>query len=224
MHSTRTLSESASKALLAEYGIPFAGEELVQSADEAVHAVERLGGRCAVKLCGNNIAHKTERGLVRLNVGVGDAAAAADSLFAAARATDEVTGVLVAEMVSGTRELIAGVARDEQFGPTVMLGVGGVLAEALADVAVRLVPVTTIDALEMIESLELQALLGEFRGEPPVDRNAVAAIIVALARIAVERPDVVAVDLNPLVVRDGRPVGVDALVEVTAPPTSEDER
>jgi len=105
---------------------------------------------------------------------------------------------------------------DEQFGPTVLVGIGGVLAEAIADVAVRLVPITRVDAQEMLEQLDSQALLGEFRGEPAVDRTAVEDVLLALSATAVAHPEVVSVDLNPLIVVDGRPVAVDALVEVTS--------
>ena len=97
-----------------------------------------------------------------------------------------------------------------------MIGVGGVLAEALADVAFRLVPVERFDAEEMLDDLAAQPLLGPVRGERPVDRDAVADVVLALSGLAVENADVVSVDVNPLVVVDGRPVAVDALVEVRA--------
>ncbi len=213
-NTTRTLSEQDSKDLLADFGVPFAQEVLVVDGPAAAAAVAAVGGPCALKLCGDAIAHKTERGLVRLGVTVAEAAGVAEELLAAGRPEDGVTGVLVAEMVTGNRELIAGLARDPQFGPTLLLGVGGVLAEALADVAVRVLPVERVDALEMLEQLQLQALLGEFRGEPAVDVEAVADVLMALAAAAAARPDLVSVDLNPLVVRDGRPVAVDALVEL----------
>lgn len=212
--TTRTLSEQDSKELLADYGVPFAQEVLVADGTAAAAAVGAVGGPCALKLCGDAIAHKTERGLVRLGVTQSEAAAVAEELLAAGRPEDGVTGVLVAEMVKGNRELIAGIARDPQFGPTLLLGVGGILAEAVADVAVRVLPVARVDALEMLEQLELQSLLGEFRGEPAVDAEAVADVLMGLADAARARPDLVSVDLNPLVVRDGRPVAVDALVEL----------
>jgi acetyl-CoA synthetase (ADP-forming) len=97
---------------------------------------------------------------------------------------------------------------------TVMLGVGGILAEAVADVAFRLVPIERVDAEEMIDDLALQALLGEFRGEPAVDRAAVADVLMGLSRAATERGDLASADLNPLLIVDGRPVAVDALVEL----------
>ena len=118
-------------------------------------------------------------------------------------------------MVVGTRELIAGVHCDAQFGPCVMVGIGGVLTEALGDVAFRLVPLSSADADDMLDELRGQALLGPVRGDPPVDRGAVRDVLLALSRLAVAERGVVAVDVNPLVVaRDGRPVAVDALVEV----------
>ncbi len=197
------------------YGIPFPHERLVKDADAAVSAAGEIGYPVAVKLCGDRIAHKTERGVVRL--GLADAGAverAALSLLADGRPEDGVTGVLVAQMVTGSRELIAGLHADPQFGTCVMLGVGGVLAEALADVVFRLVPLGRVDAEEMVADLRTQALLGPFRGEPAVDVDALVGILVGLSDFAAAESDVVAVDLNPLVVSGGIPVAVDALVEV----------
>jgi acetyl-CoA synthetase (ADP-forming) len=167
------------------------------------------------KLCGPTIAHKTERGLVRLNLSdAGAVRSAAKELMAAARVEDGPVEVLVARMLRGTRELIAGGHRDAQFGPSVMVGVGGVLAEAVADVAFRLVPLTRIDAEEMIEDLRTVALLGPFRGEPPVDRQRLVDVLVGLSELMDDDATVTSVDVNPLLVADGVPVAVDALVEV----------
>ena len=214
--STATLSESASKLLLAEFGVPMAPEATVPDADSAIEAAVRLGFPVVAKLCGDAIAHKTERGLVRLRLA--DEAAvrtAAIDLLALARPEDGDVSVLVAPMVTGNRELIAGVVRDPQFGASVMLGVGGVLAEAVADVVFRPAPLDAVTAHEMIDGLATQKLLGAFRGEAPVDRNALAAVLVGLGRVAAERPDVVSVDVNPLIIAgDGQPVAVDALVEI----------
>jgi acetyl-CoA synthetase (ADP-forming) len=104
--------------------------------------------------------------------------------------------------------------RDPQFGPTVLVGIGGVVAEALADVAIRLAPLERVDAAEMLDDLAARKLLDAFRGEPPVDRDARAEVLLGLARLAADRPDVRSVDLNPLIIADGRPIAVDALVEV----------
>src|SRR5438105_13363079 len=165
------LSEAASKQLLARFGIPVLDERTVATADTAVQAAGAIGYPVVVKLCGETISHKTERGLVRLGLRDAEAVSeAAGQLLDAARPEDGFVELLVAPMVRGTRELIAGLVRDPQFGPSVMLGVGGVLAEALEDVAFRLVPLTERDADELIDDLAAQKLLAPFRGAPAVDR------------------------------------------------------
>ena len=215
LEGTRTLSEADSKRLLAEYGVPIAPERLVATADEAASAAAELGFPVVAKLCGATIAHKTERGLVRLGLAsVEQVRATASELLAAATPDDGEVGVLVGAMVKGARELIAGVVRDPQFGPCVMVGIGGIFAEALADVAFRVAPLTATDAEELIDDLHHQALLHAFRGEPPVDRDTLAEVLLGLGRLSAERPEVVAVDINPLIVVDGKPTAVDALVEL----------
>jgi acetyl-CoA synthetase (ADP-forming) len=210
-----TLSEAESKQLLARHGVPVPAEELVRSPAEAAAAASRIGYPVVAKLCGPAIAHKTERGLVRLGLGDESAVAkAAEDLLAAARPEDGDVGVLVGAMVSGARELIAGVVRDPQFGPAVMLGVGGVLAEALADVAFRLAPLSPVDAEELIDDLASQSLLGPLRGEPPVDRTRLVRLLVGLGEVVAADASIRSIDLNPLIVCDGVPVAVDALVEV----------
>src|SRR5258706_1384186 len=180
-----------------------------------VCAAGDLGHPVVVKLCGDSIAHKTERDLVRLGLRDADAVAnAAEELLAKVRPEDGEVGLLVAEQVRGTRELIAGLVRDPQFGPCVMLGVGGVLAEALRDVVFASVPLEEAGARALPDRLATRALLGAFRGEPAIDRDALARVLLGLARLAQERPDVASVDLNPLIVRGGVPPAVDALVEL----------
>src|SRR6266576_3392055 len=196
-----TLSEAASKRLLAGYDVPVLDEREADNADGAVAAAEAIGYPVVVKLCGDAIAHKTERGLVRL--ALHDAAsvrAAAEELLAAVRPDDGAVELLVAPMARGARELIAGLVRDPQFGPCVMLGIGGVLAEALGDVAFRVVPLTDQDADELIDDLATQKLLGAFRGEPAVDHAALRATLTGLSRLAEARTDVASVDVNPLIV------------------------
>lgn len=210
-----TLSEHESKELLRAAGIAVPEERLVASADAAVHAAQELGFPVALKLCGRKIAHKTERGLVKL--GLGDAAAvraAAEGLFAARRADDGDARVLVCRMVSGRREVIAGLVRDPQFGPCVMLGLGGIFAEAVGDVAFAVAPLARGDAEDLIDALQYENVLGPFRGEPAVDRAALARVLESLGRLGAERPDVRSVDINPLIVAGSQPVVIDALVEL----------
>ena len=214
----RTLSESASKALLREFAIPIADEREVTTEIDAAAAADEFGYPVVVKLCGDGIAHKTERGLVKLGlVDAGAVAAAARELLGQATPDDGDVSLLVAPMISGNREMIAGLLRDPQFGATVMLGVGGVLAEAIADVAFRPAPVSRLEAGEMIDSLATAKLLGPFRGEAAVDRERLIDVIVGLGAVAEARPDVLSIDVNPLIVRaDGSPIAVDALVEIGA--------
>lgn len=195
-----------------------ADEREVATAQAAVEAADTLGYPVVVKLCGAAIAHKTERGLVKLRLADSSAVhAAATGLLAKATPADGDVSLLVAPMIGGNRELIAGVVRDPQFGANVMLGVGGVIAEALADVQFRPAPITDIDAADMIEGLATQKLLGEFRGEPAVDRRQLSAVLLGLSRLIEARPDIASIDVNPLIVTaDGRPVAVDALVELGA--------
>jgi acetyltransferase len=214
--ASRTLSEHASKQLLAGYGVPVARDALVATPDEAARAASDLGFPVVLKLCGDAIAHKTERNLVRL--GLGDAAAvtrAGEELLGQARAEDGDVGLLVAEQVHGARELIAGLVRDPELGPCVMLGLGGILTEALGDVVFASAPLTEAEVPALVRRLQASRLLTRpFRGEPALDEGVLAAALTGLGRLALERPDVVSVDLNPMIVCNGRPLAVDALVEL----------
>lgn len=215
MPGTTTLSEFESKRRLAAAGIPVADERLCADADAAVAAAAELGHPVVVKLCGATIAHKTERGLVRLGLRDADGVrAAATELLAAARPEDGPVELLVARMVAGKRELIAGCATDPTFGRCVMLGVGGIFAEMLADVVFRLVPVSRTDAHEMLDELKHREILAPFRGEPAVDRERLVDVLVGLSAIAEAEPRVRSIDVNPLIVAGGTPVAVDALIEV----------
>jgi acetyltransferase len=210
-----TLSEHASKQLLAGYGVPLAREVLVTSAPGAARAAAEIGFPVAVKLCGDGVAHKTERDLVRLNLAdEASVRSAAEELLSRAVPEDGDVGLLVAEMVRGSRELIAGVVRDPGFGPCVMLGLGGVLAEALGDVVFASAPLDEAEARRMLRALQASSLLRRpFRGEPAVDEAKLAALLVGLGRLAALRPDLRTIDINPLIVREGAPIAVDALVE-----------
>lgn len=211
------LSEFESKRLLASHGVVVSRDSLAQSADEAVAAAKEIGGPVALKLCGPSLAHKSERGLVRLGLDGPDAVRfAADDLLAAATEDDGEVALLVSEMVVGHRELIAGVVLTEQFGAALMLGLGGVLAEAIGEAVFRLLPASQADCLDMIDDLGIPELLGPLRGELAVDRDALAQTLLGLAEAA-GGDGVQAIDVNPLIIRDGQPVAVDALVVVSSP-------
>jgi acetyltransferase len=220
-----TLSEFASKEILARHGLPILQERVVVSSSEVGEVLANMSLPVVAKLCGPSIAHKTERGLVKLNLQtIDDVCKAVDDLLAAAVPADGEVEVLIAPMVKSSREFIAGVVRDAQFGANVMLGVGGVLAEAIADVVFRPVPLSAHDAHEMVSELRSQKLLGEFRGEPAVSVDALVRVLLALSTVSTERSDIASIDLNPLLVTNtGEVVAVDALVEIedaSTPPTN----
>ena len=206
------LSEFESKKVLAEYGVPAAAEGLAGSADEAAVLAGDIGFPVAVKACSPDLMHKSDAGLVRLNLADEDAVRRAyDDV--SARAGAGLDGILVSEMVKGNRELVVGLIRDPQFGPTVMLGLGGVMAEVLGDTVFRMAPLDRIEAGEMALELRSAALLGEFRGQKPADLEALCSVLMGVGRLGLELEEVAEVDVNPLIVdASGRIAAVDALV------------
>lgn len=203
---------------MAAFGLPLPREELARTPDAAADAAAAIGFPVVVKATAPGLAHKTERGLVAVGLGSEEdvRAAAAGMLGEIDTDAGADSGVLVAPVVAGNRELIAGLTRDATFGMCVMCGIGGIFTEALADASFRLVPITRADAFDMLDELDNQALLGPLRGEAALDREAAADVLLALSHLADEGADIVSADLNPLIVgADGRPVCVDALIEVT---------
>lgn len=207
------LDEAASKRLLAEMGVPVVDEAVTHSLEDAKAAAERFGLPVVLKGLRPGTVHKTEAGLVRMGI---DSDAALASAFAELAEAADGGGVLVQRQVPAGLELIAGLVRDPQFGPCVMIGMGGVLAEVLKDSAFGVAPLTKADALALIGRLRSQALLDGFRGAPPVDREALADVLVALGNLGAAEERVREVDVNPLIVVDGNPVAVDAAVVVAA--------
>ena len=209
-----TLSESESKNLIAPFGIPFARERVCSNAEDAVHAANSIGYPVVVKVSGDQIAHKTERGLVKLNlISADQVRQACENLLSLLSKDDGDVSFLVAEMVKGDRELIVGVVSDPQFGHMVALGIGGVFAEAIDDVVLRPLPISHADALSMIRDVHYQTILNDFRGSSAVDRNSLAQILTQLGDFCSAHPDIESLDINPLIVRsDGSLVAVDALV------------
>lgn len=208
----RALSEYESKRVLQAYGIAVAEEALAADGAEAAVVAERLGFPVAVKACGRALQHKTERGLVHLNVR--DAAGVRDAVLKMQETLHGETydGFLVQRMARGNREVIIGGVRDPVFGPCVMFGTGGIAVEALGDVAFRLAPLETRDALEMIEEVQSARILDAFRGEPPADRAVLAAVLQRVGEMLVDLPEIAQIDINPLIIQDGLPVAVDALI------------
>jgi acyl-CoA synthetase (NDP forming) len=213
--SRRVLSEGESLAFLRDLGLPVTDAIAVPDAEAAVEAARRLtGGAVAVKLDIAGLAHKSDLGGVALGL-AGDSAVrdAAESLLRIGRARAlDIRGLLVEPMAAPGVELIVGMRRDESFGPAIIVGIGGILTELLDDVAIRLAPLRPEAALAMLDTLRGHRLLDGVRGGPAVDRSALADILVRLSWIAVERPGITEVDLNPVIASPGGALAVDALV------------
>ncbi|KQP04343.1 acetate--CoA ligase family protein [Pseudorhodoferax sp. Leaf265] len=215
------LSEPAALALLAEAGVPVVAHRVVHDADAAVAAAEALGGAVALKVVSADIAHKSDVGGVALRLqGAAQVRAAFERTRASAQAAlpaARLEGALVACMVDGRGvECIAGVHRDPVFGPILMFGLGGIHVETLRDVVLRPLPLAPGDAQAMLGELRGAAILDGARGRPPVDRDALAAALQALADFALRAGDTLAsAEINPLIARpagEGGCVAVDALV------------
>ncbi|HPI22027.1 MAG TPA: acetate--CoA ligase family protein [Spirochaetota bacterium] len=206
----RALSEYDSKRVIAAAGVPMPREELVASKDDALRAAAAIGYPVVLKGCADTLLHKTEKNMVFLNLAspddVGDAY---DRITGAGEPLD---GVLVQEQVRGGRELVIGMVRDPQFGPCVMFGLGGVFTEVLRDTTFRVAPLSREDAAEMLDEVKARALLGEFRGQPAVDREALIDALVGIGALALENDEIAEIDINPIIVAGDRPVAVDAVV------------
>jgi acyl-CoA synthetase (NDP forming) len=206
------LTEAEAKQILFSYGIPVVEEAVVQTPDDAVEAAEKYGYPVVLKGLGSKLTHKTERGLVFLNMAAREEVLTAANKISTS-AGDDLEGYLVQPMVRGRREFVAGIFCDAQFGPVVMFGLGGIFTEALDDVVFRVAPVSEMQAQTMIDELRSQKLLGPFRGEAPVDQKKIIDVILGLSRLAMECPDIVEVDVNPLVAdAAGGITAVDALI------------
>jgi acyl-CoA synthetase (NDP forming) len=205
-------TEAEAKALLKEFDIPVVPEAVAADDQEAVAAADAFGYPVVVKGLGAELAHKTERGLVHLNL---SAPQAVENAVEAMRASsgDDLDGFLIQPQIQGKRELVAGLFRDPQFGPVVMFGIGGIFTEALADVTFRLAPITEADAADMLTEIRAQAFLGEYRGEKAISHRQIIQTLRGLSRIGVEIPEIAEIDINPLLATaDGQLRAVDALV------------
>jgi len=207
------LSEYQAKKLLNAYGIPVTREALALSPDEAAAIAARLGYPVVMKACSPQLMHKSEGGWVRLNLNDEADVRRTYTQIAGAASDLALEGVLVQEMVPGQRELVMGLSRDPQFGPCVMLGLGGIMTEVFRDTVFRMAPFDDIEARDMIEELASRSMLGEFRGQRPADMETLGRALTAIGRIGLENEGITEMDVNPLIIDpEGRVVAVDALV------------
>lgn len=211
--SLKNISEYEGFRLLAGYGIPTVKSALAHDWQEVRRAGEAIGYPVVLKRSSPQISHKTERGFVEVDLrGESELERAFHRM--GENAPEGSQEYLVQEMVRGGRELTAGMIRDPQFGPCVMFGLGGIFTEVLGDVVFRKAPLSERDAAEMLDDIKGRKILGAVRGMPAVNRDSLIACLIAVGRIGLERDDIMAIDINPLIVRGSEPVAVDALVEL----------
>jgi acyl-CoA synthetase (NDP forming) len=211
------LNEYDGKRFLSCFGIPVNRGAIARTADSAASEAVNIGFPVVLKACGTRLFHKTEVGGVVLNLRTAEQVREAGERL---MKIDGCQELLVQEMISGERELVCGFMRNEQFGPCVMLGFGGIFTEIINDAVFRIAPLSSGDVLEMAGELRTQKLTGSFRGQAAVDMDMLSKVLVALGEIALQFENVLQIDINPLKGRpDGKLVAVDALVVLKGRPS-----
>ena len=206
-----TLSEYESKQVLAAYQIPVTREILVNDVKDLMNATQEIGYPLVLKGCSAEITHKTEKGLIQVDIRNNkEARAAFEEIMSNMKSAEH--GVLVQEMVKGKRELVIGLTRDAQFGPCVMFGLGGIFTEILKDISFRVAPLEKRDALEMMHDIKGHKILEAVRGMEAADLDALADILIKVGQIGLENEKVKEIDINPVIISGSKPVAVDALV------------
>ncbi len=194
----KTLSEYESKDFLKSYGIPVTREILVHSREETMKAAHAIGYPLVLKGCSPHLAHKTEKGLVRVDIRSDqEAILAFDDLTSRMEGNEK--DLLVQEMIKG-------------IGPCVMFGLGGIFTEILKDIAFRVAPLEKRDALDMTQEIKAHKILGAVRGMPAADMDLLSDILVKVGEIGMENEFIQEIDINPLILSGAKPVAVDALI------------
>jgi len=206
-----TLSEHESKELLQTYGIPVTREKVASNQQEFIKAIEEIGFPLVIKACAPNLSHKTEHGLVHIDIRNEEEAVVTFKEIIN-KVKDHGGNVLVQEMIKGRRELAIGLIRDDQFGPCVMFGLGGIFTEVLKDISFRVAPIEKYDALDMMYEIKARRILGTMRGMPAADLDQIADILIKVGTIGLEQEKVKEIDINPIILTGSRPIAVDALV------------
>ncbi|MBI3044063.1 MAG: acetate--CoA ligase family protein [Betaproteobacteria bacterium] len=217
------LDEGAGKQLLASFGVVVPKSLVVQDASEVRAAFGRLNPPLVLKVLSPDILHKSEARAVWLGITSGEElATACEEVLASVRAYKKdarIEGFLVEEMAAAGQEIVVGGVRDPQFGPLVMVGLGGIFVEVLADVSFRICPITRQDAEEMLDELKGAALLRGARGRKPVSREAIVDVLLKVGGeggvLMAHAQDIAEADINPLIVSEHGAVAVDARFVLT---------
>lgn len=216
---TKTLSEKDSLHQLQQAGLPVVAYHFVQDKDEAVQALQALGAPCVLKACSEQLPHKSEYGLVALNL---ETSQAMETAFAQQEAILKQHGIpaegwIVARQEKGLHEATIGAYVDEIFGPIVVVGSGGKYVEALPDVAILMPPFSVEEVEAALQELRLGVLLAGVRGEPAADTRALAEMAVQVGKFIVQHQDNIhSLDINPVLVKENGVVAVDGLIETVS--------
>lgn len=208
----KTLSEYDSKRLLKAYGIPVSREALVENLAQARKAAKALGYPVVLKACSPDATHKTELGLVAVNLANDRQLSDAFKMLQKRAGRHYDGAFLVQEMVKGDREIMMGMIRDDQFGPSIMFGLGGIFTEVLEDVVFRVAPLRKAEARRMVREIRGHKILDAIRGMKAVDLDVLAGSLVGLGALAAENEAIKEIDINPLIIQGDKPIAVDALV------------
>ncbi len=211
------LTEDESKTILRQINVAFPEYEIVKSAEEAAEAAERLGYPAVLKIMSPDIIHKSDYGGVMLNLNgkreVIEAYNKILSNISRNRSNAKIHGVMVYKMApKGVAELLIGVSYDEQFGHIIAVGLGGVFVELLKDVSIRLIPISEFEAEEMLKELKAYPILAGYRGSGNADIESVKKTVIKISNLIVENPEILELDLNPVIVYEKGLTVVDARV------------
>jgi acetyltransferase len=217
------LSEADALHVLEAYGIPVSPWTFAATLDEVASKAPRLGFPLAVKIVSPDIIHKTEYGAVRLDIeDAEDLEGSVTSMLEQVRGRFDtatpprIEGFLLQRMAPSGREIIIGLNRMPTMGPMVLFGLGGIYVEALADVALRICPITDVDAHQMIRDVKMFKLLEGFRGEAPRDLGALEDALLRISQLAIRHPEIAEMDINPILSLADGAVAVDARIQLAS--------
>ena len=212
----KALLEHEAKELLRLHGAPAGPDRLAETAEEAIQIAGEMGGQVALKIASPDILHKSDAGGVRLGLeGKDEIRSAFHDILESARAYNrkaDIRGCVVSPMVGRGTELIIGTKIDEQFGPVIMFGIGGIMVEVVKDVSFRVLPLSKMASRKMIGEIKLAPILNGVRGQQPSDKKAISRLLLTVSEIIEAYPQIQEMDLNPVIAHEDKITIVDARI------------
>ncbi|WXG45809.1 MAG: acetate--CoA ligase family protein [Candidatus Atabeyarchaeum deiterrae] len=221
------LLEPESKEVVGLYGMPVTRFKVVKSAEEAVKFATEIGYPVVVKIVSPDVLHKSDVGAVKINLKNAEEVKSAFEEISKNvkkfKSNAKITGYIVEQLAPQGHEVIVGMAKDPQFGPALMFGLGGIFVEVLKDVSFRIAPLTEYDAREMVQEIKGYPILTGIRGQKPADVDSIVDIILRVSKLVTEHPEIEQLDLNPVFVYSKGSKIVDARI-ILSPDSKNDER